>query len=155
MGVLCYNESGTNRKNQKVINRMSVQDIQKQKEELKKEKDELILKKNNLIKNINDKFNIINQIGTDKNFNYEIMTFKFQNDEELKINIEPKILMNSIYSKIKKQKNDLPKIEDITFFYQACNISFLFKCNIPISDFKIDLNNAISIIYNNVPFPSI
>ena len=83
------------------------------------------------------------------------MTFKFQNDEELKINIKPTFLMNSIYSKIKKQKNDLPKIDDITFFYQACNISFLFKCNIPIRDFKIDLNNAISIIYNNVPFPNI
>ena len=55
--------------------------------------------------------------------------------------------------KIKFKRKNLPQQKDLTFFYEAVNITPLFTCNIPISKFNINLNIPITIIFNNIKIP--
>ena len=83
-----------------------------------------------------------------------LIKFSFQNCELLEIDIDDKTPMNEIYQKIKNKKQDLPDKNKISFFYNNSNISKLFDCSLPISKFNIDLNNPISLIYNDVEMPA-
>jgi len=161
MGVVC-NEERKEDKRKKIIksreiditsndNKETDDSIQNLKNDIKNGEEE----EKNIISKINDKFNIINKISSNDNFIYKKITFIFQEENEpsLTININKNTYMNTIYQKIKLKKDNLPRQKDLTFFYKAINISPLFTCNLQISKFNINLNNPITIIYNNVKMP--
>ena len=124
-------------------------------ENLKNEIKNLEKDQENLISKINEKFNIINNTNSINKLNYKKITFKFQDDNEpsIVVDINENTKMNHIYQKIKSKKRDLPQKRDLTFFYKTLNITSLFICDRPISKFNINLNNPITIIYNNVKMP--
>ena len=161
MGVVC-NEERKEHKRKKIIksreiditsndNKETDDSIQNLKNDIKNGEEE----EKNIISKINDKFNIINRISSNDNFIYKKITFIFQEENEpsLTININKNTYMNTIYQKIKLKKDNLPRQKDLTLFYKAINISPLFTCNLQISKFNINLNNPITIIYNNVKMP--
>ena len=161
MGVIC-NEERKEVKRNKIIknseidimsngNKETEDSIQNLKNDIKKEEEE----EKSRISIMNQKFNIINETSSNNNFIYKKITFKFQEENEpsLTVNINKNTCMNSIYQKIKFKRKNLPQQKDLTFFYEAVNITPLFTCNIPISKFNINLNIPITIIFNNIKIP--
>ena len=156
MGVVCVDDKEKRNKTEiRKINRGELDITNITDEEIKKENNKLKKNQEELIKKINEKFNYLNnnEKNVHKKFSYKKIKFSFQNCELLEIDIDDKTAMNEIYQKIKNKKQDLPDKNKISFFYNNSNICKLFDCSLPISKFNIDLNNPISLIYNDVEMP--